>query len=269
MKTGYFVIVAYARSGSTLLCGILDAFSDANVYREIFHYHMKTIRQSFGGDADLILEPSDLPEGEQRRLLVIGAPDYLARISELIDQKLFVFKVFNGHLPPKPLQAVIEGSQGVIILRRNLVHAFISNEIAMARQVWGGAETSSDEVVFDAPKFFKESRAILEFQKIASDIANAAEIPVSECNYEDIADPDSGQEKVLTVMEQIKIPRKPDHEPRLIPKRQDTRRFASDKVSNKEDLLSALKLIDSEQCNDGTVKMDMTAVLEKLREVVS
>lgn len=267
MKTGYIVIIAYARSGSTLLCGLLDTFSDAKVYREIFHYHLATIRQSLGGDADAILGQSEMSDKDQRTAVALNPKAYLDKIGALNVGASFVFKAFNGHLPPKSLKTVIEGSEAVIVLRRNLVHSFISNEIANARQVWGGAETSSDEVTFDAQKFFSYCRGILEFQKTALEIASAASIKTLEICYEDIAEPELGQQNVLSVMDELGISRRPNPQPRLIPRRQDARRFASDKVTNKVDLQAALQQLGAESADDGAQPMEMDAVLTKLRAI--
>lgn len=268
MGKGYFFIFGYPRSGSTFLCSLVDELSPIKVYREIFHINFPVIRRALGPDADHVLHP-DTPEAEQHRPIVQEPMPYLARIDAVNAVTGFFFKVFWHHLPPNSIRQVVEGSNGAIFLYRNLVHSFISDEIAIKRMSWGGDVTSSDLIVFDKQKFLFLAQAILEHQKVARDIAMAANIPIVDCWYDEIAEPGEGEGRVLQIMDHLGMDRRSDvgqaPTARLRPTRQDGRRLASDKVSNKDELLATLREMGIEHADDDYARIDVDALLTRLQ----
>ena len=268
MGKGYFLIVSYPRSGSSFLSALVEELSPIKVYLEIFHDQLSVIRQTLGPDADHVLH-HDTPDSEQHRPIVQEPMPYLARIDAVNADTGFFFKVFWHHLPPNSIRQVVEGSNGAIFLYRNLVHSFISDEIAIKRMSWGGDVTSSDLIVFDKQKFLFLARAILEHQKVARDIAMAANIPIVDCWYDEIAEPGEGEGKVLQMMDHLGMERRADAEQtspaRLRPTRQDGRRLASDKVSNKDELLATLRELGIEHADDDYARIDVDALLTRLQ----
>jgi hypothetical protein len=268
MGKGYFMIVGYPRSGSTFLCSLVEELSPIKVYREIFHDNFPVIRQTLGPDADHVLR-LDLSEDEQHKDILTNPMAHLARIDAFNPDTGFFFKVFGHHLQPEAIRQVIAGSNGTIFLRRNLVHAFISNQIAFNRMSWGGDITSSDLIHFDIPKFLWETRVILERQRTARQMADAAGIRVVDCWYDEIAEPGLGEGKVLQMMDSLGIARKPaptwiaPHRRR--PTRQDGRRRASDKVSNRQELLATLQDLGIPDADDDYARTDVDALLTRLQ----
>jgi len=241
--------------------------TDARVYLEIFHYHLTTIRDALGRDANLILEKSDTPEDQQRSALALRPSIYLSRIKTLNRDRNFFFKVFDGHLPPASLETVIAQSRGVLVLSRNLVHSFISNEIATKKQTWGGLDTTGEFVEFDEKRFIQYCRKIIEFQSTAQKIALKQSVPIAKCTYEEISDPQEGQERVLAMADVLGIARKPDVQLEKIPNRQDTRKLATAKVSNPSELLGCLQKLGIESANDGTQAIDLAKLLDALERI--
>ena len=269
MGKGYVLIVSYPRSGSTLLCSLVEELSPIKVYREIFHDQLHVIRQTLGPDADQVLTDPHLPVAERHAEILRNPMGHLARIDAANPDTGFFFKVFGHHLSPDALRQVIAGSNGTIFLRRNLVHSFISNQIAFTRMSWGGDITSSDLIHFDIAKFRWETQVILERQHAARQMADAARIPVVDCWYDEIAEPGLGEGKVLQMMDFLGMARKPaptwiaPHRRR--PTRQDGRRRASDKVSNKDELLATLHALGIPDADDDYARTDVDALLTRLQ----
>jgi LPS sulfotransferase NodH len=253
----YYVIIAHARSGSTLLCRKLEQYCQAKVHMEIFHQNLGVIRRYLGDQADAVLGkfPGDT-DAEIRDYIATHPMELLDSVSASDEGGTFIIKVFPGHLKPEYLKQVIEGSSGVILLHRNLLHSYISNVIAREKKVWGGKDTSQDFVHFDSEEMLREVKPILNFYRMANTMLEAVpDIPRAEIIYEDLCVPEQIEEKIREVMDICGILTRSGTEMGKNVSRQDRRTLATDKVDNPEELLAFLEDAGLSHANDG-----MTAV---------
>lgn len=137
--TKYFVVIAHARSGSTLLCRKLEQFAQAAVYLEIFHPRLEVIKRHLGEHAETICDRTPgTTDVEKRAFLATHPGEFIETLAAESPTPTLVFKIFPGHLKPPHLRQVIMNSAGVIMLHRNLLHSHISNKIAKEKKKWGG-----------------------------------------------------------------------------------------------------------------------------------
>jgi hypothetical protein len=183
----------------------------------------------------------------------------------------FIFKVFLGQLSGTHLASVVARSRGMILLRRNLVHSHISDEIAKERQLWRGP-TSTYQIQFNRAVFITYCKYVVGFVSASAEVARKSGVPWTECWYDEIADPEFGPQKVRSMMDSLGIePRSPDtHDPRKAaslfhtPERQDHRQLASSKVSNPNELLATLDELGLRSADDAFHRVDFGALHAKL-----
>lgn len=261
-----FTVIAHARSGSTLLCRKLDERADGRVYLELFHRNLKTIFNHLTDSGAAVRDrfaPLDGPE--LRDHLASHPMDLLHLLSKLNGGRDIYFKVFPGHLARPQLREVLANSAGVILLHRNLLHSFLSNEIAQARRSWDNGDTSEEVVEFDPKRFAGNVRTVLSFYDEVEDLLAETGTPRTDILYETIADPDRADAAVTKALEAVGVTSAKQPPPKGKLNRQDTRRLASDKVSNPDEMLAMLDAIGLAEANDGDTPVGKPAFAAALR----
>ena len=232
---------------------------------------MPGIRRDLDMDQDAVLGHSDLPDTDRRLKIVQDPSAYLNRIAALNPENGFIFKLFDGQLADNHEASVIAESRGVIFLQRNLVHSYISNAIARERKLWWGP-TSTFVIEFNKSAFFSYCESTVGFFKAAADVVRIAGIPSTECWYDEIIDPELGFKKVHAMLDTLGIGRRspdtPDHRKDTTlfhpPQRQDYRQLASSKVTNPQDLMSALAELGIEAADNAFYRIDFEALHERV-----
>ena len=120
---------------------------------EIFHQDEAIIENHL----QELYEPVNNRLGNYPRSLrqrVTDSPlNYIESIQQEISQEYLLFKIFPQHLLDDKLKLLIEHSDHVIYFLRNVLHSFISNEIAKKLNCYGGVDTSGIKVAFTPEAF--------------------------------------------------------------------------------------------------------------------
>ncbi len=252
-------IAAHPRSGSSYFCRLLGDVLGTQVYLEIFHPQHSVIVQHLRGKYPEIAEKLQLPTNElqARHHLTHRNREYLLALQQLNPDKTLAFKVFPGHLGKQALEQVLGRSQEIVILRRNLLHSYLSDVIAGRLQKWANADTSAEKVVFSSQNYAAHVDRTLRYYEDVAAFANSNKISLKLIDYEAIiaADNPAGLvARTLDLPSPVKDKKQPDT-------RQDKRSIASEKVINAAEMLDFLEsqglaLLDDsrENCSDDGYK---------------
>lgn len=247
-----FVVIAHARSGSTLLCQKLDTLTNARVYLEIFHQNMPVIEHHLGDSKAQVLEHYSPLEGQVLRQKLTAEPlNLLKYLTELNPDKDLFYKIFPDHLKVPELQQVISESSGCISLQRNLLHSHLSNQIAQNTNHWANVDTSQHLVEFNPQDFIRHIRHVSAFYNHAESCAQQEGIPFIELAYEKVADESIVQPSLCQILEEFGVLTQDIPPPEVGLQRQDKRKLATDKVSNPELLLEVLHKLGLDEANNG------------------
>ena len=160
----------------------------------------------------------------------------------------------------------MEQSAGVLILHRNLLHSFLSHEIAMQAQKWVNEDTSDQKVLFEPRRFTGYIRFVTGFYDRIETLLRDRRIPRTDILYEDILKhPEDIENRLSAALSRVgaELRSEPGKTAKL--RRQDRRPMASDKVRNPDEMLSFLRGIGLETANDGTVAVLTSRFGEALR----
>ncbi|CAH0187153.1 hypothetical protein [Roseomonas sp. CECT 9278] len=155
------VLLAHARSGSTLLMDVLDAQPDTSFAHEMFHQKTVNLPDYMGiarRDAAALKPERDAdPNG------------FLDRVVAACPTRIFGFKWFRGHAPAVRDRLVADPAWRVVILHReNFLALFASQRTAritgryMARDA-GAIPPTAPPLPFDADEFLREHRRYRDY----------------------------------------------------------------------------------------------------------
>ena len=232
------LIAAHARSGSTFLCRLLKEMPEFQVYLEIFHFHLSVIQQHLHGDYETLKDQLGLSNDESsaRTEIVCRCRDYLQLLSDMYPEKHLVFKIFPKHLPHHRLKEVISGSDVIIILRRNLLHSYISNVISHQTNKWEQFDTSNHKITFNERDFMNHVRSVVSFNHEVLQIARGIGKNPHIIDYESIANSEFPPSFINRYMSEILAESLTCGSGFLIKRKQDRRALATEKVKNKDAL---------------------------------
>jgi hypothetical protein len=251
---------------------LLRLVAPLRVYMEIFHYRLEIMKQGLGVDAERIFQ--DLPwafpgdDSDSLRKKIVDNPvEYIRRLRAIDEATVPTFKIFPDHLSSEGLRAVIADAHGVVLLTRNLLQSFISNEVAMQVGVFGGIDTSTQRIAFEPERFIGFVDFTLKHLQSGLAAARDASRCVAPIAYEDLVDA-SRDDQARQVLDRVRcivpaatLPAEPLHDGPTV---QDRRRDAYDKVSNPERMRAFLRAVGAEAAADG--RRDLT--LDEWAEVV-
>ena len=233
-------VVSYPRTGSSLLMHRMKC-SNATVLLEIFHPNPLVAKKHLEGDKVLKSMP-DFIQGYTREAAIqdpVALIDAIARIK--LETNAIIFKIFPAHLPDQALAKVIARSDTLLIHSRNRIHSFISDVIATRLCSWSGTITNNHYVDFCSDSFKVYSRHIHDFMLYAIKIAIDNKTTILFSEYEKIIEPVSRESVIYAIL--AKLLGSNDvaiNSSGWLPKRQDERVLASQKVVNSDRLLEFL-----------------------------
>lgn len=264
-----FIVIAHARTGSTFICQQLGDLADARVYFELFHNDLEQTRRFLGENADPVWDRfQPLAAGNLRDYLADHPLDLLNFLSERTYPDEQIFKLFPNHLNPDNVRAVLEHSSGVLMLHRNLLHSFLSHEIAMQTQKWVNDNTSDHKVAFDTKRFTGYIRFITGFYARVETILNQAGIAHTDILYEDVlTHPERIETKLALALAGVGATLRTQRPDTAKLRRQDSRPLASEKVSNPDELLDFLARLGLGSANDGTIGLRTARFGEALAQL--
>lgn len=238
----YIFIGAFARSGSTLLCELLKNFEELHVLYEIFHFRLQTIKNAVPEFYPELRRRFDLPDDpEAARAALVADPGHLLDVLQTgYPGKILAFKVFPGHLAPEALPPLLDRARLTLLLTRNLVHAYLSTQIARATQQFALHDTSGHYVAFDPAEFRRYAIWVQKHLLRLRDHARQNGLPLAALDYETLVKADDPTGLVADALAAgFPVPLTRRDVP-LRTTRQDKRARASEKVSNPEEMLQFL-----------------------------
>ena len=235
-------IVSYPRTGSSLL--IHQARSlPLGALLEIFH-PSEAVAKDHLANSSYGDSFSHLANSYIREDVVSKLPVFLAELVRACPHEVVAYKVFPGHLPSTALEEAISESSAVLIHTRNRLHSFISDVIASQLGKWGGVNTTSKSIAFNEGDFRKYIGNIQDFLSLSVNYAIDHRKTILFSSFEGLITSKSPKEQLSRVSRLFSHVTghelEPLHGPRDLPKKQDQRSYASDKVDNGADLLSFL-----------------------------
>jgi hypothetical protein len=96
-----------------------------------------------------------------------------------------LFKIFPAHLTEPQRAQVIANANAVIILRRNLLHSFISDQIATESGAYSNKDSSDCKIEFKPNMFVTWAGRVSAFLQRSVQQANDYGVEVIELFYED------------------------------------------------------------------------------------
>jgi len=155
------VLLAHARSGSTLLMDFLDAQPDTTFAHEMFHQKTVNLPAYMG-----IARPDAAALKPERDADPVG---FLDRVVAACPTRIFGFKWFRGHAPAVRDRLVADPGWRVVILQReNFLAVFASQRTArltgryLAREA-GGSPPPVPLLPFDTDEFLREYRRYRDY----------------------------------------------------------------------------------------------------------
>lgn len=251
----------------------LRSIHGLRVFLEQFHTSDAVIAQGFGWSGcnvgtiyrELGL---DMSGHGLRDAVVSDIGLYTAAIRRVAGADLAAFKIFPYHLNARQLATVIGQSEAVMLHNRNIVHAYISDEIATANGVYGGVDTTRQRAAFDLRGFLAFMSGATEHLESARSEAAAQGIPILSFDHEQLSSvPDPA--KLLAESLRMHLPDRSfevgDYS--SVPTRQDTRLSAIDKVTNPDFMREVLEIAGLTACLDsgcGTDAVMLRRACDKL-----
>jgi hypothetical protein len=260
-----FIIVSHPRSGSTFLANNLRQFEEFNCVMEPFHQHPAVVTQHIiGGFGDSGRNYLRMLEDENLDLHLYSHEHvlrYLEDLKGLCSKPYLVLKLFPGHLPFNALQLLLKTVDGVIFLNRNVVHSYISNQIAKENNVYGGKDTSNEQPEFSTSGFVWWNNYLSDFMLKVEDFVFKSQIANIRLSYESLLQANNATDFLKSRMNAFGL------ELNIVAntktnKRQDNRTLASDKVLNPEFMMDYLRSIGLDYLNDVRASADILLKLD-------
>lgn len=250
--TRFFPIIAHARSGSTLLCNEVKKHASGAVLLEIFHQLPDVIERHLGRFSSDVFATLGVDKTTVRDYVVNNQLEYLEAIQGVTGRDEIIFKIFPFHLPRERIRPVLANAAGVIILRRNLLHSYISNKIASSSGRYVRSSTSKAKVAFDPGDFSTYVRSMYGFRRRAVAYLEARGDGVRHrmVDYESLVDPQMRERAVAEGLAYVGAGVGATEPARPMVK-QDSRRLASDKVENPQEMTEVLDYLGLAGADDG------------------
>jgi LPS sulfotransferase NodH len=197
-----FVIFSSPRSGSNLLCGMLNSHPEIICHHEVFHPHaIYYALDHRDGDIDLgtITERERQPE------------QFISRLWQQNFGCIAVgFKIMPGH-NPQAFELLINDKniKKIVLKRRNLLKAYVSSRIARQTKVWSNLKANnrteeSQKIAIEIDNLFSWFQAKKKYYQSLFQKLNDANQPFLELTYEDLAGSNSEAIK-LKLMEFVGV----------------------------------------------------------------
>ena len=191
-------------------------------------------------------------------------PEYLLNAIRAKSNKKYIsYKIFINHLENEKLKSYIIDNKKIkkIIIKRNLLDTYISNQFAKKLQTWTKADTSSLYISFEEKKFINWYQRQKEFYDFVEKQMISSNQKIVSIDYEKIHKLESDREKFLFMFDVFKqsgleisqdninakiLDQKFPPKTKNILQKQDNRESSLDKFSNPEELQFSLKKLNLE-----------------------
>jgi len=174
-------LIAYARTGSSMLVSLLAAQRGTVFVGEPFHPAAVYLPPRFGG-----AEPATLRADRDADPL-----GFLAWLAEQAGPRVFGFKLLAGHAPPVRAHVICDPAWRILLLRRdNLLAVHASKLVAAARGDWRSVprDAPPPRVRFEEARFLEHCRLYeRHYATVEAELASAAK-PALRLSYLDLAD---------------------------------------------------------------------------------
>jgi hypothetical protein len=250
------LIAGHARSGTTYVCQLLGCCNGIKPYLEIFHYDVEQIKRYFGSDWLEIQRYMNLPENasESRNIITQRSSEYLHFLNEINPNSIVSFKVFPGHLSLQQIFDAMNEISSVLLIRRNLLQTYISNEISIKLQKWSSIDTSKEKINFSAKHFVDHVLSVTSFYQSIIDRSIFLNLPLAIIDYEDLVLSDKPDTIIIDNLHKCCGFQTCCDLTRINITKQDNRKYAVDKVSNPDEMVEFLLGNDLMDLNDSTLK---------------
>jgi len=237
-------IVSHPRSGSSYLTRVFAQFSNVQTVMEPFHpndevaiQHIKHCLADnfsrFENDIKLAGYAIGTYAHEQ-------PVKFLTLLKQYVNKPTLVFKLFPEHIQKTQFHALFNVVDGVIFLRRNQVHSFISSQIANETNVWANKNTSDIFPHFQEDAFLWWNKFIVSYFADVNNVVYSHGIPFTSIDYERINVENSTVELLSEWSKNNNLNVGAYTASKINLLQQDKRHLATEKVNNPHDLQACL-----------------------------
>uniref|UniRef100_A0A6C0I038 Sulfotransferase domain-containing protein n=1 Tax=viral metagenome TaxID=1070528 RepID=A0A6C0I038_9ZZZZ len=236
MNKNLITVLTIARSGSNYFCDFIEKiFENINVNYELFNknncYANKKIKNKL----------IEIYENEKLNEEIINDPfKLLTHISDICEENNILFKLFLDHLNEIETENILSKSSFVIILKRNYLDSFISNEKALKLNNFSLISTTYEKILFNFKIYEKQKKYFEKLYEKYENFIKENKIPYVIINYEDFHKLNLEQQKQY--MKQIFDEKMPENNiilkdkiNKLFYTKQDTSHSYKDKIINYEE----------------------------------
>ncbi len=252
------VWIAIPRTGTNFLSALLKHHPRITSYYEIFHrekfyagihnrpeFIIKSLNQKYH------VNFSDVEDLDLINWINQHPQDLLETLIELNPQHLISFKLFPDQLQNDAIERVIIQNDRIakILVKRNLLDAYISHEIARKVGFWDNYDTSNIFLTLSIEKFIHWAKWAEEWYGLFENNLSSEVIDYSTINYEEIHQHKNNTDK-LAYLDNffnkigIEFPSQyalPDLITINLQKKQDNRDCLADKITNYDEFIGELK----------------------------
>jgi hypothetical protein len=253
-----FLLVSHPRSGSTFAADIIATLKNFSCVMEPFHQDEPVvighIKDAFGSNGQAYLANNAQVSGQLNTYCHSQIERYTDDLLALSSTPNLLLKFFPGHLSREGFTRLLNKASGVIFLTRNVVHSYISNEIAKSTTVYAGQDTSAIKPRFNQDGFVWWNNYVCDFMQLAKKIVFAHHKPNISLYYEDLLLSENPQDCIVEQLEyffdDLQVTPRP-----IRVNRQDVRMMATDKVANADEMLHFLTVNKLDYLNDVRVSL--------------
>ncbi|MEM9271949.1 MAG: sulfotransferase [Cyanobacteria bacterium P01_F01_bin.143] len=251
-------LIAVPRTGSNFLCHLLNHHPLITFYYEIFHpdkfyigqenHHLKIIKYI---NHKYSLDFANLEDINLIKWIYNNPTQLLDILKKLTPKKYMGFKLFPDHLDLQTIETAIIKNRNIkkILIKRNLLDAYISHEIAIKTNKWNQLNTSGICISLSIENFAKWVDWAEQWYQFFENNSSLTKEKYFVLHYEDIHEHKTNTEKLiylsnflsdigLGTSKKIHLPNVDDSS--IIP-RQDTREKISDKITNYQEFTEKAK----------------------------
>jgi len=182
MDKNLITILTIARTGSNYFCELIEKyFTDINLSYELFNNSVCYINTNMFDKISKIYEAS----GNLHEKIKDNPFDLLINISNTCDENNICFKLFLDHLNSIESNKILMNSSLVIILKRNYLDSYISNEKAIQLKKYSNINTDNIKIHFNINNFNHSKKIYDDLYESYLKYILENNISYIEINYED------------------------------------------------------------------------------------
>ena len=230
MEKKLITVLCVARSGSNFFCDFIDkCFQDVCVNYELFNKFVCCPKVGLTEELKTLYNCENLHE-----VISLSPPMQLINnIKSICDESNVLFKLFLDHLNESDTKTILSQSSIVIILKRNFLDIYISNEKAMLLKTWSKKSTNDIRIVFDYKQYENQKVYYEKLYNLYETYLQDSSIPYVTIQYEDFHKL-SLQEQKVYVRDIVALNLRDTH-PDFCYEKQDTTTDYRDKIVNYEE----------------------------------